>query len=325
MIKLLNGAYAYFLGSILFFSCQGQIEDNQGKQEEQLSMSLIAHIGTMQKESAPRYSGELNSVQFAEGDEIGVFVDEKSATKWSYGVKWTSQENIYWGDLVTESTFSAYYPYNNETTEKTKVYMPSLKVQDGSLANIYKHDFLVAETTQSYGTDGIVSFTDENSFRHISCLVQFDIKATGMLTGAVLKSLSMEGTNIVSSASYSFEDEKVTFMPDESADLLDASLQDYSLDAGGEAKSYYFILNQKETDSLVSLTITYSVNGTTFVASCPSFAAGNKFQAGTLQKYNILVNGEEVQITGGTISNWSDGGKMEDVNLDIKLENEQVK
>ena len=41
--------------------------------------------------------------------------------------------------------------------------------------------------------DGTVAFTGNNSFRHISCLVQFDIKAAGTLSDAVLTNLSLEG------------------------------------------------------------------------------------------------------------------------------------
>ena len=56
--------------------------------------------------------------------------------------------------LVTESTFSAFYPYNDATTDRTKVCLPSLKGQDGSWENIQKYDFMVAEVTQAYGEDG---------------------------------------------------------------------------------------------------------------------------------------------------------------------------
>lgn len=89
-----------------------------------------------------------------------------------------------------------------------KVCLPSLKGQDGSWENIQKYDFMVAEVTQAYGEDGTVAFTGNNSFRHISCLVQFDIKAAGTLSDAVLTNLSLEGGNIISSATYSFETEK---------------------------------------------------------------------------------------------------------------------
>ena len=112
----------------------------------------------------------MGSAIFAEGDKIGMFVDDNPVTEWTYSLKWTSPK-AYWDDLVTESTFSAFYPYNDATTDRTKVCLPSLKGQDGSWENIQKYDFMVAEVTQAYGEDGTVAFTGNNSFRHISCLV----------------------------------------------------------------------------------------------------------------------------------------------------------
>lgn len=197
-MKYLNGVAVCCLGSILFLSCQEQFEEDSERQEgQQLPMSVIAQIGVIHNEPTPRYSGEVGSAIFAEGDKIGMFVDDNPVTEWTYSLKWTSPK-AYWDDLVTESTFSAFYPYNDATTDRTKVCLPSLKGQDGSWENIQKYDFMVAEVTQAYGEDGTVAFTGNNSFRHISCLVQFDIKAAGTLSDAVLTNLSLEGGNIIS-------------------------------------------------------------------------------------------------------------------------------
>ena len=40
-----------------------------------------------------------------------------------------------------------------------------------------------------------------------------------------------------------------------------------------------------------------------------TFAKDNAFKEGTHQKYNIAVNGKEIQITGGEIGSWNDGGE----------------
>ena len=65
-----------------------------------------------------------------------------------------------------------------------------------------------------------------------------------------------------------------------------------------EGVSYYFILNQKTSDTPVSLTLEYSVAGKSYAASISTFAKDNAFKEGTHQKYNIAVNGKEIQITG---------------------------
>lgn len=49
------------------------------------------------------------------------------------------------------------------------------------------------------------------------------------------------------------------------------------------------------------------------------------FKEGTHQKYNIAVNGKEIQITGGEIGSWNDGGEMGDINLDVKTGDEENK
>jgi phosphoglycerate kinase len=61
------------LGSILFLSCQEQFEEDSERQEgQQLPMSVIAQIGVIHNEPTPRYSGEVGSAIFAEGDKIGI-------------------------------------------------------------------------------------------------------------------------------------------------------------------------------------------------------------------------------------------------------------
>ena len=50
-----------------------------------------------------------------------------------------------------------------------------------------------------------------------------------------------------------------------------------------------------------------------------------QFKEGTHQKYNIAVNGKEIQITGGEIGSWNDGGEMGDINLDVKTGDEENK
>ena len=94
---------------------------------------------------------------------------------------------------------------------------------------------------------------------------------------------------------------------------------------GNGVVSYYLILNQKTSDTPVSLTLDYSVAGKSYKASIASFANNNEFGEGTHQKYNLAVNGKEIQITGGEIDSWISGEKMEDINLDIKTNDEESK
>ena len=137
--------------------------------------------------------------------------------------------------------------------------------------------------------------------------------------------VSLEGGNIISSATYSFETEKVTLTQEGDSDLLSVSLNNHSMADEKEGVSYYFILNQKTSDTPVSLTLEYSVAGKSYAASISTFAKDNAFKEGTHQKYNIAVNGKEIQITGGEIGSWNDGGEMGDINLDVKTGDEENK
>ena len=102
-MKYLNGVAVCCLGSILFLSCQEQFEEDSEKQEgQQLPMSVIAQIGVIHNEPTPRYSGEVGSAIFAEGDKIGMFVDDNPVTEWTYSLKWTSPK-AYWDDLDRKS------------------------------------------------------------------------------------------------------------------------------------------------------------------------------------------------------------------------------
>ena len=104
--------------------------------------------------------------------------------------------------------------------------------------------------------------------------------------------------------------------------ILFASISYYARSCGFED---YFILNQKTSDTPVSLTLEYSVAGKSYAASISTFAKDNAFKEGTHQKYNIAVNGKEIQITGGEIGSWNDGGEMGDINLDVKTGDEENK
>ena len=93
-----------------------------------------------------------------------------------------------------------------------------------------------------------------------------------------------------------------------------------------EAAAYLgTVIAKKAIDTPVSLTLEYSVAGKSYAASISTFAKDNAFKEGTHQKYNIAVNGKEIQITGGEIGSWNDGGEMGDINLDVKTGDEENK
>lgn len=295
-------------GITLISACQ-QVETET--ESDELRMSVVASIGDLSDTPKGRYAGsEPNEVEFATGDSIGVFIDDDPALKWTYDASvWKADTIVYWPDKTNEHTFCAFYPYE-ESLSKTSVPMPSLRNQSGQFEDVSQIDFLVATTTEAYGTDGVVGFDgEETAFKHVSSLLKLTIKGDEDLQEATLTDLSISGKNIVASSTYSFEDNAVTLVSGDDSDLLDVSLND---ETNGDDIVYYFIVNEKTDDSVVTLTIKYTAGGKSYVATLDGFA-NNHFESGVQQSYTLRVMDRSLIISGSSISDWGEGEVMDDV------------
>ncbi|MBQ8887933.1 MAG: fimbrillin family protein [Bacteroidaceae bacterium] len=298
------------MGITLMTGCQQSEVENS--ESNDLRMSLVARIGNLTEAPASRYAGdEPNHAEFAENDCIGVFMDEDEALKWTYGLSgWTAETLVYWPDKTEEHSFCAFYPYA-EATSTEEVPMPDLKSQAGTMESLSACDFLVAATTQSYGTDGTVAFYGEGkSFSHVSSLLKLTIKGDGDLQTSTLDKISIAGTNIVAPSTYSFVDKAVTLSPDADSDLLETTP---SHEMNGADATYYFIVNEKlDASATVTLTIEYTTAGKTYVASMENFA-GNTFAGGMQQSYTITIKDSSLIISGSEIEPWGEGETLEDI------------
>ena len=135
-------------------SCQ-KADDSITIKNDKLPMSVIARIGDVEPATA-RYAGTLNNATFIEGDAIGIFMDGGNVIKWTLSsIKWEPATATYWPETDISYTFKAFYPYEDEVTYSySNIPMPSLLEQDGTFDGIVSRDFLVASTTQNYGTSG---------------------------------------------------------------------------------------------------------------------------------------------------------------------------
>ena len=302
-------------GTSLFSACQ---QSNEIEMENKsLRISVVAEIGNA---ASGRYAGDSpTNVGFTNNDRIGIFMDDDAAQEWTYASStWTTANPVYWPDKTETHTFQAFYPYS-AATSTTAVPMPSLKAQTGTMESISECDFLVASVSQTYGTDGTVSFQGDNAFKHISSLLQLTIKGTGDLASSTLKALQIAGSNIVAPSTYSFESEKVTLTPDVSSDAL-AVVPEQTMN--GEDAIFYFIVNEKTDDSsTVTLTIEYETNGKTYEATLENFAS-NTFAGGKRQSYTITIKDSALIISGGEITPWTDGETMEDIVINGKEQSE---
>ena len=304
-----------------FVACQQAEVENP--QAEDMRMSISASINGQNESLKSRYAGtDPSHVEFQIDDAIGLFIDSKPAIEWTLASSgWTTDEIVYWPDKTKSHTFRAFYPFA-ETSSYASVPMPSLLNQIGTIESISACDFLVATKTQSYNEGGVVEFKGEKSaFKHVSTLLKLTFQEGAELNGAILRKITIEGNNIVSPASYSFENGSITMSPDADSDILLAEGLSHDLTNG---YTYYFIVNEKQdASSTVKLAVEYEINSETYIAQMDGFA-GNLFAGGMCQSYTITIQNNALVVSGADISSWGVGESMEDIVINGEETSESV-
>ena len=299
----------------LMASCQES--EWTSSQSDDLAMSVVASISPVSNVGQSRYTGdEPDLVEFTENDQIGIFVDGGEPVQWTYGSSgWSATGVVYWPDKTNEHLFQAYYPYVDGATVE-HVPMPGLKNQNGTMGSLSSCDFLKATTSQSYGTEGIVEFKGEGkTFVHVSSLLKLTFRGNEDLQASTLDKISVLGKDLVAPSAYSFSDDEVILFPDESSDLLEVAL---GHEMNGSDATFYFILNAK-SDAMtpVTLTLEYTTDGKSYVASMNNFA-GNLFAGGMQQSYTISVKDSYLIVSGSDISPWGTGETLDNIIINAK-------
>lgn len=298
-------------------ACQKAGEDVSGS--EKLYMSVVARIGDMGEKAGTRYAGtDVDNVSFGEGDAMGIFVDGGTPTLWNFaGLGWTADGKTYWPDKNQEHAFQAYSPCTSTAGALVdKVPMPALEQQSGAFDDLDKCDFLVAETNQSYGENGVVEFKGEGkSFRHVSSLIHLTIEGTGDLANATLNRIAIGGTDVATSSTYSFETGEVTLLTTGSKDQITTTGLEHAMN--GKNADFYFILNEKEEGNALTLTIDYVSKDNKKYTATKEFAT-SALAGGTKYTCKVIVRDSSLTVSGGEISPWADGGEMGDVVIDAE-------
>lgn len=304
--------------------------------DENLPLAIEASIGGAEK-LASRYVGDApNDVAFGENDQIGVALQGGSFVKWTLDKEghWIQDGNsMTWKDKISDHVFYAFYPYCVNAT-LSNVPMPPLANQKGTMESVAACDFLVTSKKQKYENGGVVSFTEDESFQHVSSLIALTLKNAGDLVSATINGISLNGTDIVTPTNYSFlaesEGSKVTLDDDNSDDDLQVTLADAeSLMGDKNPKTLYFIINSGTVNpSEVTLSIAYtSANGDKCQASLTGLKKDNDylFERGKQYNYGITVSDRVLTITGGVISDWTEGVSIGDftINGEKKEENNE--
>ena len=293
-----------------------QQTDGLENQSEELPMYVEASI---EEEPMSRYVSSDNSpnnLSFAVGDEIGLFVHDRSVVKWTKETEgWNPATFSYWPNKSDEYCFYAYYPYDEATSMKS-VPMPSLAGQKGTIESLSACDFLVASSKESYDTDGVVSFTGNASFNHVSSLVAVTIKGDCDLKTSLINEISFSATDIATATTYSFDGNQVSKTGQSLNELVFSSLgaNGSGIQMANKDEVLYFILNSGISLSNITFCIKYSTAGVNYKAEKANLGSGT-LASGGRYNFNLSIFDGELSLSGGTIQNWGEGTPMEDIEI----------
>lgn len=286
---------------------------------DKFSMSVEASIVKTMGSRYAVQNEDPNQLSFANGNAIGVAVEGEEFVEWTLnGSTWTpTGDCVYWPDKNTAYKFNAFYPFA-DVTDEGGIKMPSLSGQDGTMATIATKDFLAITKSESYVTNnGVVSFTEDYSFKHVSSLLQITLKGEGDLLNATINNITLKGDDIISTSTYKFSKTgdpigKVTVAQGTGDEI---SITPSNCTITTEGKVFYFVVNAgTATLDNVSLTIKYTSGENNYTATLAQLGASDKkFVSGVMHKYGLKVADGILSISGNTISGWGDGQDMGDI------------
>lgn len=302
----------------LLAGCQqaGEIEELGNELPMSVEASIVKTMGS-------RYAVEdedPNRLSFADGNAIGLAVEGEEFVEWTLnGSTWTpTGDCVYWPDKNTAYQFNAFYPFA-DVTDEGGIKMPSLSGQDGTMATIATKDFLAITKSESYVTNnGVVSFTGDYSFKHVSSLVKITLKGEGDLLNTTINNITLKGDDIISTSTYKFSETGnpigvVEVAANETGDEISITPSNCTITT--ESKVFYFVVNAgTATLDNVSLTIKYTSGENNYTATLAQLGASDKkFVSGVMHKYGLKVADGILSISGNTISGWGDGQLMGDI------------
>ena len=305
-----NSFFATVCCMAMLAGCQ-QAEEIVNPSEE-LTMVIEASIEDQMESRYVSSDNTPNNLSFATNESVGVFVNERPAVKWTYkGNSWEPETTVYWPDKSEKGhDFYAFYPYA-AATSKENVPMPSLANQTGTIESLSACDFLVATTKESYGEDGIVSFTGEDHcFKHVSELIAITVKGESDLSTSTIKTISFGGNNIASNTTYSFTSKTTSVIEGSTSDMMTSAYLEHTMDRTD--KTFYFIVNGGNNLSTTSFTIEYSTGEKNYTATKPQLGNGI-LDSGKQYSFNVKVADGVMTISGNEIQDWTSGGTMDDI------------
>lgn len=292
-------------------------QESEGVEEEgeKLPMSIEARIN--ESGGASRSVEKPGKSEFSSNDAIGLFVNEQAVAKWTRNESnsWSTTPAAYWPDKTKSHNFYAFYPYVANAS-KSSVPMPDLTKQTGKAEDLATYDFLVATATQAYSTNsGVVSFTGNNAFHHVSSLIILKIDGSGDLSSSTINGISLTGTDIVTSSTYSFDNSSAPVSVAEGDKKNTLAVTGLNGTMSSTGLTYYFILNPNTvTRSAVDLVLDYTTGSDTYKAKKTGLGSeSSHYEGGKRYDYTLKITDGVLSISGGDIADWTSGGNMEDI------------
>lgn len=308
MKKIIFGA----LSLSLLVACEEQNVENDVVAE---SVRVEAEI-TSSGSNSTRTSTTGNAVTFAEGDQIGFYMPEAEESGFwtlSDGV-WVPSTTYVWPDKINSYDFCAYYPFT-VANPRTSISMPDLTAQTGEASELGNYDFLVARCAAKYNTaNGVVSFTENQAFKHVYSLMSITLKTNADTKDASLTDLSIKANGVVSSHTYHFgqtqSEDGMTLSGDP---INEFSLSGLNVTIPTDGYNSMYIVNPLDAGENVAITIKYSRNGELFTASTQ--VPAESIKQGSLNKLTIRIKKSGLVVEGNTVEDWSEN-TMDDVEVE---------
>lgn len=236
------------------------------------------------------------SSAFQDGDSLGLFNYDQTLSKWTYTDTWQTENRPVWKDRQTETTFYAFAPYVNKALP-TEVPLPDLTQQGGKLSEIRLYDFLWGSITTNYtAREGLISFTGRNNLKHLYALLTFEFKTNSPDIPVILHTLKLDGNHLFTKRNYNLLTRQTT---DESTEI---SSHTFRSDQRIPPEGCLLACIINPTDKPLTLTVNFERDGRLYTASTHRFAPIHG--GGTWSKYTLLIQQQELIVSGNDISNW---------------------
>ncbi len=283
------------------FACH-QNEFVGGESADDSALRIQASIT---KSALARTNTEQSGVvTFEESDKIGFYMPESSlSVQWTYtDGEWIASENLFWPDKVSDWTFQAYYPFT-EAVSRTNITMPNLSLQDGTLKNIGKYDFLTSSVVTNYASgSGVVAFTGKHSFKHAYCLLMVTLKEEQNSGATRLKEVSLSGEDIATLHRYKFDEgagsmEKIPETPSVNKLMFAPDIVIPS-----EGHPTVVLINPSDLETPLSFMAKYERADKSFEAGTVNL--GSRFESGKFYKISVKIRKEGLVIEDNSVEDW---------------------